>query len=255
MIRSAATFSVSQGACADPIVRVENPESASPTVVNYTSGTTYVDGLGFTPNGTLFVVDGPRGTSTTLETFQSTASASPGALIANVATVPYGDGITFSKPVANGSPQYAYVNRNDGMVTRVDLTTSPAAELDIMSGGTRGDFMTTGPDGCLYPTQSTSVAKITFTDGSCDGLPTDAATPLPATTTSTTTPPATTLTIISTTAPPATNPPGPTTTGPPTVGVVQGGRQEARQRPRRPSNCRSRGSTPGGVCSVPSCSR
>eukprot|EP00698_Gefionella_okellyi_P010240 TRINITY_DN2643_c0_g2_i6.p1 TRINITY_DN2643_c0_g2~~TRINITY_DN2643_c0_g2_i6.p1 ORF type:complete len:667 (+),score=137.07 TRINITY_DN2643_c0_g2_i6:1408-3408(+) len=42
---------------------------------------------------------------------------------------------------------------------------------DIYTGGTRGDFTTVGPDGCLYTTQSTTILKTTNADGTCSLLP------------------------------------------------------------------------------------
>ena len=143
----------------------------NPTIVNYTVGTSTVDGVAFTPDGTLYAVDGPRGPDTTLQTFEGTLSDEPGALLSTVATVPYGDGLTFSKPVGTFRAPVRLREPQRWGGTRVDLT-GATGPLNIMTGGTRGDFMTTGPDGCLYPTQSESVVKITFTDGFCDGMPT-----------------------------------------------------------------------------------
>ena len=163
---------VSQGACGDEQVeRVKDAESVTPTVTDYTTGLVDVDGLGFIPDGTLYAVNN-QGPNASIVKFAGTQSADPGTNLGSIASVTGADGMTFSLPVGSSPPQYMYVNRNDGIVTRLDLTTSPVAQLDVMSGGTRGDFATTAADGCLYPTQSTSVVKIGFTNGTCNGLPT-----------------------------------------------------------------------------------
>src|SRR5262249_16775269 len=55
-----------------------------------------------------------------------------------------------------------------------DTPTSPCGApcSDIYTGGTRGDFVTVGPDGCLYATQSERVIKVTKADGTCSLTPT-----------------------------------------------------------------------------------
>jgi len=60
-----------------------------------------------------------------------------------------------------------YGNRNDGIITKIDLTTNPPTLTDIFTGGTRGDFAAVGFDGCLYATQSDRVVKVTNADGTC----------------------------------------------------------------------------------------
>lgn len=42
---------------------------------------------------------------------------------------------------------------------------------DAVTGGSRGDFLTVGQDGCLYATQTDRVLKVTNADGTCLGAP------------------------------------------------------------------------------------
>jgi hypothetical protein len=161
-----------QGACGDEqIVRIRNAESATPSVSDYVSGMTEVDGISFLPSGTMYAIN-DKGPNAEVEEIAGTQSPTPGRQLATIASIHGADAMTFSLPVNGQNPQYMYVNRNDGIVTRLDLDTDPVQQVDIMTGGTRGDFATTGPDGCLYPTQSHSVVKIGFNNGLCNGLPT-----------------------------------------------------------------------------------
>jgi len=91
-----------------------------------------------------------------------------------IADVPYADGIAVAGSNNPNQPPFLFVNRNDGIITKIDVSTSPPTLTDIVTDGTRGDFVTVGSDGCLYATQSTTVAKVTQTDGSCALAPTNA---------------------------------------------------------------------------------
>src|SRR5439155_25102700 len=72
-------------------------------------------------------------------------------------------------------PPALLANRNDGTITKIDLTTSPPTLTDIAVGGSRGDFSAVGPDGCLYVTQTDRIVKLTNADGTCSLIPTSAA--------------------------------------------------------------------------------
>lgn len=77
---------------------------------------------------------------------------------------------------------FLYVNRNDGTITRIDLSALPSTPpncdgagapcTNVFTGGSRGDFATVGPDGCMYTTQSDRVIKLTRADGTCGFVPT-----------------------------------------------------------------------------------
>ena len=87
-----------------------------------------------------------------------------------VTSVPQEIGIAVS---ANGNlPALLLMNRLNGVITKVDLGTTPPTLSDIFTGGSRGDFATLGPDGCFYATQTDRVIKVTSADGSCPFAPT-----------------------------------------------------------------------------------
>src|SRR5205085_12159090 len=104
----------------------------------------------------------------------ATNSATPGAstFIASVSTA---DGIAVGASNDPSRPPFLFANRNDGTITRIDLTTNPPTLTDIAVGGSRGDFSAVGPDGCLYATQTDRIVKLTNADGTCSLIPTSAA--------------------------------------------------------------------------------
>jgi hypothetical protein len=124
------------------------------------------DGIGFDNNGVLYAAARQCGGGGVAQ-IAGTNSANPGAFTC-LATVPTIDGLAVSPK--SGAP-IIYGNRNDGIITRLDLSANqpPAVTdtTDIVSGGTRGDFATVGPDGCLYATQSASVIRVTKPGGEC----------------------------------------------------------------------------------------
>src|SRR5205085_2444145 len=93
------------------------------------------------------------------------------------------DGVALEANPADPSKPILYVNRNDGTITRIDTGALPAdgnapcggACTDIYTGGSRGDFVTVGPSGCLYATQTDRVIRVTKADGTCSLLPTSTA--------------------------------------------------------------------------------
>ena len=52
-----------------------------------------------------------------------------------------------------------FVNSDDGTLLRVDVNNGNAVSV-VASGGTGGDFLTLGPDGCLYATQADRIEKM-----------------------------------------------------------------------------------------------
>jgi len=143
------------------IVRIAGFASGSGKVSTYASpGIT--DGLTFAPDGTLYAALSSKGAIK----ISGTNSAKPGAVtyIADVSTL---DGISIA-----ADSKFLLVNRNDGKITQVGVTTDPPTLMDIFTGGSRGDFIAVGPDGCLYATQTTSILKVTNADGSCSLAPT-----------------------------------------------------------------------------------
>lgn len=143
---------------AGTVIRITNFATGTGTATVYaTPG--FVDGLSFGPDGTLYAA-----LSGTIGKITGTNSPTPGTVTVYPVSVPTGDGIAVS---ANPGNLFVYSNRNDGIITKVDLAVNPPTTTDIVSGGSRGDFVNVGPDGCLYATQSDRILKVTNTDGSC----------------------------------------------------------------------------------------
>ncbi len=135
-------------------------------------GSTYtsqvIDGLTFGPDGTLWAAGAGNGVVWKID---GTNKPTAGTAVA-VANVPSGDGISVAAASGDPSlPPYIFVNRNDGIVTKVDLSGPSPVYSNIVTGGTRGDFSTVGYDGCLYATQTASVIKVTNADSSCSLAP------------------------------------------------------------------------------------
>jgi PKD repeat protein len=124
-----------------------------------------VDGLTFGPDGTLWGAGGGP-----VFRIEGTNAAHPGA-VTRVADVPSSDGIAVGTTDGTHA-DFLAVNRNDGVITEVALGTEPPVLSSILTGGSRGDFIAVGPDGCLYATQSQTILKITRADGSCPFAPT-----------------------------------------------------------------------------------
>jgi sugar lactone lactonase YvrE len=144
------------------VVRISNFATGPGTATVYaTPG--YVDGLTFGPDGTLYAA-----LSGTIGKITGTNSATPGTVTVYPVSVPTGDGIAVS---ANPNNLFMYSNRNDGILTKADLTGSSPVLTNIFTGGTRGDFVNVGPDGCLYATQSDRILKVTNSDGTCIAPP------------------------------------------------------------------------------------
>jgi hypothetical protein len=144
--------------------------SATPTVSVYANPGS-VDGITFAPDGTLFA----KGPGASIFSVNGTNSATPGAftIVANVPGNP--DGVAIALSLTNPpTPLFLFVNRNDGNISKVDLTQSPVVISSVVSNGSRGDLIAVGPDGCFYATQTDRVLRVTNADGSCPFTPTGA---------------------------------------------------------------------------------
>lgn len=165
----------------DYLLRVKNFAAGSSTVTQYSklSG----DGFAVAPDGTIYVATGIYGYGPGIIRVDGTSSATPGAQTP-VAALPGGpDGIALEANPAHPGKPILYVNRNDGVITKIDTSALPTTLesacktgcTDIYTGGSRGDFVTVGPDGCLYATQSDRIVKVTKADGTCGLRPTNTA--------------------------------------------------------------------------------
>jgi hypothetical protein len=143
--------------CNDAVFRISNFANGPGTVTAYAS--IAADGIAFGSDGTLYAASG-----NSVEKIAGTNSPNPGAVTVVPVSVPGIDGMAVS---ADPITPFLYGNRVVGIITKVDLTTSPPTLTDIVTGGTRGDFATVGFDGCLYATQTDRVIKVTNADGTC----------------------------------------------------------------------------------------
>lgn len=161
------------------LARISNPSSATPTVTQYEFNNTGLpgraDGLTFASDGTLYVKSDIYTDIVTnyaaIFKVDGTNSPTPGAFTqltpAFWAPISTADGIALQPNPASPSNPFLYVARNNGIITKLDTTTSPPTPTDIYTGGSRGDLVVVGPDACLYADMSDRVLKLTNGDGSC----------------------------------------------------------------------------------------
>lgn len=157
---------VSTVGCESSILRISDFENGPGRVTAYADPGGAADGLTFAPDGTLYTANQDN---YNIVRITGTNSPTPGTATV-IANVPTADGVALGAGSDPTQPAYVLVNRNDGAVTKLDLGSSPPAATDIVTGGTRGDFIAVGPDGCLYATQTASVERVTNADGSCSLL-------------------------------------------------------------------------------------
>jgi hypothetical protein len=115
------------------------------------------DGLTFAPDGTLYAAGGTR-----IVRISGTDTKNPGT-VSTVVELPNVDGIAYA-PASTAGPEYLVVVRTDGEVDRVD---SNGQVTPIMTGASRGDLVTVGPDQCVYADLQDRVVKIGPSTGSC----------------------------------------------------------------------------------------
>src|SRR5260370_1877263 len=151
------------------IFRIPNPTSATPGApVLYTA--TNADGIAFGPDGTLYGAIFGQG----FAIMNGTNTASPGTIttqVLNSSTLAGTDGIALLPPPAGSTVSPIVLNSNNGFIVEIDNPTTSPTFHNLVTGGSRGDFATVGPDGCLYATQTSSVEKVTASDGSCPFIP------------------------------------------------------------------------------------
>jgi len=150
------------------IARIANPASSSPTTSVYSSPGNS-DGVAFGPDGTLYVaVFGAR-----VDIIAGTNTAQPGQILTSFSdsAINGADGIALLPPPPGSTSSSIVVNTTVGTMVKIDNPSTTPTYTNIFSGGTRGDFVTVGPDHCLYATQSAAVLKVTSMDGSCPFIP------------------------------------------------------------------------------------
>ena len=140
-----------------PINRIGSPASTKPTVKTYSSRR--ADGLTFQPDGTLFAAVDDSEVDSIAGTNQSDAGTA--TKVADVADI---DGIAYS-PATSNHAAYLVVNRTNGEIDMLDLQ---GHSTPIVTGASRGDLVTVGPDHCIYADLQDRVIKLAPSQGSCD---------------------------------------------------------------------------------------
>jgi hypothetical protein len=138
------------GSCG--LYRVSDPDGATPTMTAINTDDN-LDGVTVTDGGTAFwVADVSIGGVAKI-------SAS-GTVLDHVAIAGGPDGVAIASSSATaGVAGNLFVNDNNGSITMVDVHHGDATTV-VASGGSRGDFVTVGPDGFLYATQADRVEQI-----------------------------------------------------------------------------------------------
>ncbi len=121
------------------------------------AGTQDADGLTFAPDGTLFAAAGNK-----IVRIAGTNTSTPGA-VSDVVALSEVDGIAFA-PQTERDDSYLVVNRNSGEIDRVDFG---GGVTPVLTGGSRGDLVTVGPDRCIYADLQDRVIKLGPATGAC----------------------------------------------------------------------------------------
>jgi hypothetical protein len=125
-----------------------------------------MDGITIALNGTMYV----GANDGSVYSVDGTDSPTAGT-VHLLTSVTDGDGVgVAANPGDPSQPPFIAVNSNDGFMNEVALPS--LAQSTIFSGGTRGDLVGVGPDGCLYATQSASIVRVEEADGTCPFQPT-----------------------------------------------------------------------------------
>src|SRR5256886_867600 len=141
---------------ADAILRISPVSGLVITYAQFSSA----DGLAFGSDGTLYAVVGgassdPVKISGTDQPQPPTVTPLPNALCP--------DGLAIS---LDPTTPFLYTNNScNGSITKINLSSSTST--DIVTGGSRGDFVTVGSDDCLYATQTDRILRVSNGDRSC----------------------------------------------------------------------------------------
>ena len=134
------------------LFRVKNPASAVPSFQQLAAGN--LDGITVDPvTNTVWAAD--NGNDAVIQYYST-----DGSEITSIPMQGGPDGLAIASPDAPGGiGGNLFVNRNDGIITMIDRHNANATSV-VASGGSRGDFVSVGPDGFLYATQSDRVEQI-----------------------------------------------------------------------------------------------
>ncbi|MEA2424770.1 MAG: hypothetical protein QOH13_1180 [Thermoleophilaceae bacterium] len=132
--------------------------AGGPGVAHPYAGSQDADGLTFAPDGTLYAAGGTK-----VVRIEGTSSSSPGR-VSDVASVPEADGIVYA-PATAVDDEYLVVVRNDGEIDRLDFD---GRVTPVVTGASRGDLVTVGPDRCIYAALQDRVIKVGPATGQCN---------------------------------------------------------------------------------------
>jgi uncharacterized repeat protein (TIGR01451 family) len=119
------------------------------------------DGLTFGPDGTLYAAADGK-----VLRIAGTSSSSPGQTTV-IQNVPGADGIAYA-PATALDDEYLVVDRTDGEIDRLDFD---GHITPIVTGASRGDLVTVGPDRCIYATLQDRVITLGPATGQCNFSP------------------------------------------------------------------------------------
>jgi uncharacterized repeat protein (TIGR01451 family) len=141
---------------ASGIWRVQNPDT-SPVVTQIVSGE--YDGIAISADGQHIWAAVP-GSNVVREFGRPQPGTTIWPMQASVPVDGGPDGIAIALDSAPGGvANNVFVNTNNGTIVRIDTNKGNAVSV-VASGGSRGDFATVGPDGCLYVSQTDKVVKL-----------------------------------------------------------------------------------------------
>jgi uncharacterized repeat protein (TIGR01451 family) len=138
------------------IMRITGFASGPGTAKRY-AGAQDADGMTFAPDGTLYASGGFE-----IVRIAGTNTSNPGAT-SPVIELPNVDGIAYSPPTTQ-SGEYLLVARTDGEIDRVDFN---GQATPVLTGGSRADLVTVGPDRCVYADLQDRVIKLGPSTGIC----------------------------------------------------------------------------------------
>ena len=128
-----------------------------PGVARPYAGSQDADGITFAPDGTLYAASEDE-----ILRLDGTNTGTPGK-VSDVAKVTDSDGIAYA-PATPTSDEYLVVNRTTGEIDRVDFD---GRVNPIVTGTSRGDLVTVGPDHCIYATLQDRILKLGPAIGAC----------------------------------------------------------------------------------------
>jgi uncharacterized repeat protein (TIGR01451 family) len=130
---------------------------SGPGVARPYAGSQDADGITFAPDGTLYAA-----AEDSLLRIDGTNTTTPGK-VSEFARVTNSDGIAYA-PASPTDDEYLVVNRTTGEIDRVDFD---GRVNPIVTGTSRGDLVTVGPDHCIYAALQDRILKLGPATGSC----------------------------------------------------------------------------------------